>query len=181
MKRENLIGYIASPAKLNQSSLPEVEELIETFPYFQTAHILLAKNHHNLDSLRFHDKLRSAAAYAGDRTVLYHIIHSQEQIPDEEEIPAGGLAGRLADILTQETEGEELEFAPGYSLEEVPDTPSSSPITEYTFTGWFDHVRETPVESVPSSPQRDMIEKFITERPAIKPGPEKGRDHSDRS
>jgi hypothetical protein len=79
MKRESIIGYMTDLSLLNQSSLPEVEQLVEAFPYFQTAHMLLARNHHNLDSVKFHDMLRSAAAYAGDRTVLYHLIHRSGQ------------------------------------------------------------------------------------------------------
>ncbi len=181
MKRENLIGYMANPSKLNKSSLPEVEELIDAFPYFQTAHMLLARNHHNLDSLRFHDMLRSAAAFSGDRTVLYHLIHTGEQKPEREKVPGGSMAGRLADILRQDTGGDKLDYASGYTLDEEPETPSSTHIEGYTFTGWFDHVRETPAESVQPSQRRDLIEKFIKERPAMQPDPEKPPDHTDRS
>ena len=84
MKRENLIGYMRDPSMLNEYSLTEVEELAREYPYFQTAHMLLARNHHNMDSLKFHDMLRSAAAFAGDRTVLYHLIHTETAKPGSE-------------------------------------------------------------------------------------------------
>jgi hypothetical protein len=94
MNRENLVGYLSDPGLLDQSSLPEVEKLVEAFPYFQTAHILLARNHHNLDSLEFHEALRSAAAFAGDRTVLYNLIHFREEDtkgePEEEKTSVDG-------------------------------------------------------------------------------------------
>ena len=172
MKRENLIGYMSNPSNLNQSSLPEVEELIEAFPYFQTAHMLLAKNHFNLDSLRFHDMLRSAAAFAGDRTVLYHLIHAKDQKAAEGKMPhEGDMADRKADIT----------YVPAYSLENEHESPSSPSVEGYTFTGWFDHFREAPAKAVSTSPQRDLIEKFIKESPNVKPDPEKSPDHTDRS
>ena len=75
MKRENIISFVHDPSRLDQSSLGELEELLDTYPWFQTAHLLVAKNHHNIDSIRFHEVLRDSAAYAGDRTVLYRLIH----------------------------------------------------------------------------------------------------------
>ena len=76
MKRENIIAFVHDPSKLDQSSLGELEELLNIYPWFQTAHLLVAKNHHNIDSIKFHEVLRDSAAYAGDRTVLYHLIHT---------------------------------------------------------------------------------------------------------
>ena len=75
MKRENIIRYVKDPEVLDQSSLREVQQLLGTFPWFQTAHLLLVKNHHNLDSLGFHNALREAAVYTGDRAILYHLVH----------------------------------------------------------------------------------------------------------
>jgi len=144
MKRENLIGYMADPSSLGQSSLPEVEELIDSFPYFQTAHMLLARNHHNLDSLKFHEMLRSAAAFAGDRAILYHLIHMETSPPETGTGQDDGLAGRLADILSRETEAKELDITPAYTIEDLPEETISPLIDEYTFTGWFDQIRETP-------------------------------------
>ncbi|MFC2098815.1 hypothetical protein ACFLSP_03610 [Bacteroidota bacterium] len=178
MKRENLIGYMRSPSSLSQSSLSEVEELIEVFPYFQTAHMLLAKNHHNLDSLKFHEILRSAAAFAGDRTVLYHLINTETREGADQAEPKTGLAGKLADILDRELDRDELDYAAPYSLEDIAhptqsqeiDEPASIPaIDEYTFTGWFDHITETADKPTTSSKPNGLIEKFLEGSPKIQP------------
>lgn len=193
MKRENLIGYLADPASLDQSSLPEVEELIESFPYFQTAHMLLARNHHNMDSLQFHEMLRSAAAFAGDRAVLYYLINSESRPSETRAEQEGGLAGRLVDVLNRESPGEELVFTPSYSLEDLPEEIVSPLIDEYTFTGWFDHIQETPEGTVPPigtvSPagavplagQKGLIEKFLEDGPSMQPETGKSTDQTDRS
>ena len=196
MKRESLIGYMTDLSLLNQSSLPEVEELIEAFPYFQTAHMLLARNHHNLDSVKFHDMLRSAAAYAGDRTVLYHLIHKSGQRLYEQAVPEDKIgamdkpfesltdietgtgddpSGKLADILSRESGEGKLVYDSAYSLEEIQDDI----IDEYTFTGWFDHLHEPRIE--PGSGQKDLVDKFLDERPSIQSDPGKSPDQTDRS
>jgi hypothetical protein len=161
--------------------------------------MLLARNHHNLDSLKFHDMLRSAAAFAGDRTVLYHLIHEKtgkSGAPEQDK--STELSGRLSDILKKESREEELDIAPAYSVEDVPvknEEPikeeekeiSGPSIDEYTFTGWFDHVSETP-ESPASSKNKgsddsrqDLIDKFLEESPRIQADPERKTDDTDRA
>ncbi len=170
MKRDDFIGYMTDPSSLNQSSLGEMEELLEAYPWFQTAHMLLARNHHNLDSLKFHDMLRSAAAFAGDRTVLYRLIHSRAE--NQREKTAGQGRSRLAEILREETPAGDLDFSAPYDLEGT---------EEYTFTGWFDHVGEPGHMPKPSPGSRDLIEKFLEDRPSIQADPDLEPDLSDRS
>jgi hypothetical protein len=90
MNRDNIIKYIRQPDLLDQKTLPEIEELLDAFPYFQTACLLHVKNHHNIKSLQFNDSLKSASARIGDRTVLYHLIHGliSEKLHDTRQ-PAG--------------------------------------------------------------------------------------------
>lgn len=79
MNRDNILKYIHQPDKLDQGTLVEVEELLNAFPYFQTAYLLHVKNHHNIKSLKFNDSLKSASARIGDRSVLYYLIHGLVQ------------------------------------------------------------------------------------------------------
>src|SRR4030042_4297582 len=112
MNRDNIIKYIRQPGKLDQNTLPEIEELLNAFPYFQTAYLLHVKNHHNIKSLKFNDSLKSAAARIGNRSVLYHLIH-------------GLISEKLHDTRQ-----------PAESVKEIPLLPKSS----RTFTGWFDQL-----------------------------------------
>jgi hypothetical protein len=211
MKRENLIGYMRDPSMLSQSSLPEVEELASEYPFFQTAHLLLAKNHHNLDSLKFHDMLRSAAAFAGDRTVLFHLIHPDTIMAqrksgplqagagamqaDDEDVPteaiqAGSegdigqgtdISGRLADILNRESVDTDLEYTTAYSFEDEVPDKGSPVLEEYTFTGWFDRLGDRNADEGSSPEQNDLIDKFLEEKPGIKADPDPEYDKTDRS
>ena len=102
MNREEFISYIKDPTRLDKTSLSEINELLEEFPYFQSGHLLFLKNLHNLDHIRFAGQLKKSAAFVANREVLYrllfdnndpqvekkveeHLIHSEQQpIPEKE-------------------------------------------------------------------------------------------------
>jgi hypothetical protein len=55
-----------------QSAL--LNDLVLQFPYFQSAHLLLAKSLHDQNNIHYPAKLKSASAYSGDRRILYQLI-----------------------------------------------------------------------------------------------------------
>jgi hypothetical protein len=160
MNRDNIIKYIRQPGKLDQETLPEIEELLNTFPYFQTAYLLHVKNHHNIKSLKFNDSLKAASARIGDRSILYHLIH-------------GLIPEKLHDTGQADESGKEIPGSSG----------SSS-----AFTGRFDHldnkVPEEP-EKIPAEEKRlkdkELIDAFIQTQPKITPGKDEIKDQEDIS
>jgi hypothetical protein len=77
MNREEFISFVKDPAKLGKESLPEINELIEEFPYFQTGHLLFLKNLHLIDHIRFGSQLKKSAVFVSDREVLYRLLNTQ--------------------------------------------------------------------------------------------------------
>ncbi len=74
MNREEFISYLRNPASLDKKSLPEINELIEEFPFFQSGHLLFLKNLHNLDHIRFGSQLKKSSAIVVDRERLYDLL-----------------------------------------------------------------------------------------------------------
>jgi hypothetical protein len=196
MKRENIIAFVHDPSKLDQASLGELEELLNTYPWFQTAHLLVAKNHHNIDSIKFHEILRDSAAYAGDRTVLYHLIHAPVvKTPvtwmDEQSNESSDKAGqeedavkRLLDPEPVSESSDEFAFTGAYQLEGESVPSETTAIEEYTFTGWFDQFQSISPEKPARTQKEDLIDKFIKDPPALARGhdiPPGGKDLSDAS
>jgi hypothetical protein len=75
-----------------------LEELVEQYPYFASARVLLAKALHSANDHRFDDALQMAAVFAGDRKVLYNLMLKE------------GLAKRIRDVdeaVSGEVEEEE--------------------------------------------------------------------------
>ena len=58
-----------------KENLSSLQEMTREYPYFQTAHLLLAKAYHDQEHVRYDRQLKLAAAYAGDRKTLFELIH----------------------------------------------------------------------------------------------------------
>ena len=86
MNREEFLKYLESPGQLDKRSILEMHELLNEFPYFQTAHLMLLKNLYVIGNIKFDSQLRKSAAYIGNRTILYYLLHRPE-------ITAGGKSG----------------------------------------------------------------------------------------
>jgi len=94
MTREQMLGYMENPALLNEKSLGELREILDEFPYFQTAHLLYARNLLNENNFRFANQLKICAVHATDRSVLYHLLNPEQKSQKDNDtikviIPAG--------------------------------------------------------------------------------------------
>ena len=72
------------PGIVNPAQIDYLEKVTEDFPYFQIAHLLLAKKLYQAGKIpEFNNYLKKAAIYATDRKKLYYLIHNSEQVkPD---------------------------------------------------------------------------------------------------
>jgi len=75
MNREEFLKYMESPGQLDKRSILEMHELLNEFPYFQTAHLMLLKNLYVLGNIKFDSQLKKSAAYVGNRSVLYYLLN----------------------------------------------------------------------------------------------------------
>ena len=62
---------------LSQFSTTELEGMIEKFPYFQQAHLLLAKKYQQENSPKFDQQLQLAALYIQDRELLHTLFNEK--------------------------------------------------------------------------------------------------------
>lgn len=74
LNRTQFISYLDHPEKLSGEDSRLLTGLLKNFPYFQTAHLLLAKSLHNENSIDYNNQLKITAAYATDRKVLHQFI-----------------------------------------------------------------------------------------------------------
>ena len=78
MTRATLLHVLERPTALGPTEVRELEQLAQAFPYCQTAHLLLAKAAHDQGTMLAGQRLRRAATYAADRTLLRRLIEQQE-------------------------------------------------------------------------------------------------------
>ena len=74
MNAQQLIAWMTHPEKSGRETSAQLDTLTQTFPYFQTAHLLYVKSLHNENSFLYNNQLKVAAAYATNRKVLYELI-----------------------------------------------------------------------------------------------------------
>jgi hypothetical protein len=70
-----------------KETVEQLKEIIRQYPYFQTAHVLLAKALHEQNNIDYDRSLKLAAVYAGDRSVLFDYINRKEIKETADEIP----------------------------------------------------------------------------------------------
>jgi hypothetical protein len=79
-------NYLEDPEILNSSSYKTIDELIEKYPFFQTARLLQIKNlqniHHSIDR----QALNLTAAYVTDRKVLYYLLHKPDVMENKSSV-----------------------------------------------------------------------------------------------
>ena len=68
---------------VNRQMIGEVYELIDIFPYFQSAHMFLLKGLQNNADVKFENQLRNSAIHIADRELLYYLLRTKTS-PDSE-------------------------------------------------------------------------------------------------
>ena len=77
MNRNDFLNMIEDTVPVNRQIIGEVYELIDIFPYFQSAHMLLLKGLQNNADVKFEKQLRNSAIHIADREVLYYLLKTK--------------------------------------------------------------------------------------------------------
>ncbi|HLN21243.1 MAG TPA: hypothetical protein VK213_09160 [Bacteroidales bacterium] len=89
MNRNEFLKMMEDPLSTGSESITGLNGIIDLFPYFQTAHLLLLRNLQDTGDVRFSSQLRSSALFVADREVLYRLLqrkkeNQKENHPEEE-------------------------------------------------------------------------------------------------
>ena len=68
---------IENSGPADRTMISEVSELINVFPYFQSAYLLLLKGLQNTSDVKFENQLRTSAMRIADREVLYYLLKKE--------------------------------------------------------------------------------------------------------
>jgi tetratricopeptide (TPR) repeat protein len=180
MTREQMVGYLENPALLNEKTLGELKEILEEFPYFQTAHLLYTRNLLNENNFRFANQLKVSAIHATDRTVLYHLLNPVRQLQKDSEsleidIPAGHKEKETEEhpiieaktIRPVETSQDVLNFEAGesaYRLEGVDAEPGK---TLSQLVKEINEGAEKANSTVRMEQNVHLIDRFLKENPSL--------------
>ena len=83
MDTKTYIYLLANPEKISQEHQDKLSDLIEEYPYFQSARALQLKGLKNSNNYLYNDSLKLTAAYTTDRNILFEYITSEHFIQNE--------------------------------------------------------------------------------------------------
>jgi tetratricopeptide (TPR) repeat protein len=77
MNRNDFLNMIGNEVSVDRKMIGEVYDLVEIYPYFQSAHLLLLKGLQNNEDVKFENQLRNSAIHIADREVLYYLLNNK--------------------------------------------------------------------------------------------------------
>ena len=164
MNKNDFLSLIGNSAPVDRQVLAELNELVNIFPYFQTAHLLLLKGLKDNSDIRFENQLRNSAIHIADREVLFNLLKIAP-ITFEKEI----FEGPVKEVVIEELPKEEPVIEEQLKEEPViEEQPKEEPvITEplISETVYHGDIEQTVIESARNS--EDMIieiERDLDER-----------------
>ena len=142
---DNLVEHIKNPNQIVSEEVAKLDSLLQEFPYYQTAQLLITKGLLNTDSIRYNRQLKKAAAYALDRKQLFKII-----ILNKVEQPIiANISEKIEDTLRI---GQPLAFDKD---------------EEYSFSEWLALSKVKKIDRTPKPNTRQLIDNFIDKKISI--------------
>ena len=132
MNKQRFHEYLNNPALLNESSVIELKQVVDTFPWFQTAQLLYAKALSATNHYDYYSQLKKTSISVNDRKVLYLLLNQEpEQIKNTDtskEESTENLIETRAEIKPQE-KTKDLQSDIG-EIKFVSNTTAESRVTE---------------------------------------------------
>ena len=193
MTRDQMLRYLENPSALNERTLGELREILDEYPYFQSAHLLYVRNLQIESNFRFSGQLKTCASYATDRVQLYQLLNpglGKKQIPDNQvEIsvvskPEELMTIELSDDTSEQTDEQvesfmsEVNFTErghfdllnfehsdrAYTLEGI-ENEIEKPLSELVKE--INHLATTEENENDGKQKTNLIDRFIKDNPAF--------------
>lgn len=87
MNKDDFIRMINVNTSIERHLIGEINDIVDAFPYFQTAHLLLLKGLRDTSDVKFENQLKNSAIHVADREVLYNLLNCKTgEAPDTEAV-----------------------------------------------------------------------------------------------
>ncbi len=105
MRVEQFTQLLAQPLLVDEKHIAELQEIVQVYPYFQSAHLLYTKALNNANHFNYYNTLKKTAVIAGDRRVLYELIKLKNETSALQ--PATELKDQGEELVLEKNETEE--------------------------------------------------------------------------
>ena len=158
MRGEKLITNIQNPMQIGNEEIADIRICLQAFPYFSTLQLLYTKGLYNSNSISYNRQLRKAAAFAGNRKLLFKLI--TENVKETEAITES-----KTELVEQKKEvskeiGAEKKLNIGAPLDFTKDEIHS-------FGEWLSLTKVKKIDRTDDRNQVNLIDVFIDNEPSI--------------
>ena len=196
MKSEDFTSLLQNPTQIDTSKTELLSEIIEMYPYFQSARAIQLKALKTTNSFKYNQALKKTAAYTIDRKVLFEFITSQNfnkntyqeidvleeiEVIDPETIEAlqeNNISN--PEFTIEESKPLEIENEPIETLLELGKPIQFKSTEPHSFNEWMQLISKKTIDRAEISvipPEKSeknedkfhLIDKFIESKPKIKP------------
>jgi hypothetical protein len=101
MNRTDFINLLEDKIQVDRRTIDDVYGLIDLFPWFQSAHLLLLKGLKDTQDIRFEKQLKASSVHIADREILYFLLNRVPK-PLIEEPPVIADASEMKDVAVAE-------------------------------------------------------------------------------
>jgi len=177
----NLIEFtkiISDPSSISKGQTKGLDQILEEYPFFQSAHFLRLYALKKQRSFRYNDALKITAAYTTDRELLFNYITNFDfEIPAESSDAQESISPDSQEPAPEELAEAEKNLGIGSPLDFKSDET-------FSFGEWLQLSQLKPVDRTVSSDRSrkkpknnlDLINDFIAKRPRIKPAEDDNYD-----
>jgi len=175
MNKQEFSYLINNPTKIDKEQTKELENVITSFPYFQSARALYLKGLKNEGSFKYNQTLKITASYTTDQSKLFNLITTQTLSNNDTILDTQVVGFETLDI--SQSKLEKNKFAePEKGFEEILEIgkPLEFKSNEsHSFNEWLQLGKFKPIIRDKSKKKQsvkfDIIDKFIAANPKIKP------------
>jgi hypothetical protein len=169
MNSEEFTYLLQNKQNIDANITQQLNEVIEEFPYFQSARAIQLKGLNQTNSFKYNPALKKTAAYTIDRKILFEFITSKQFTnTSTEKISEEKINPNTSKTLAQENASEILEIGKPIKFNNA---------EPHSFNQWMQLISQNPIHIEENSikkpseikEKKDLINKFIETNPKIKP------------
>lgn len=166
MNRQQFFNLINHPEDLCEDTRQPLQEVIEEYPYFQAARMLLVKNLHTTDNIRYNAELRIAAVHIHDRAHLYNLINNHTTSPAKAYKPKELIPQSTAEAIDQKIKSETIKEE---KAESNIDQTSSSALVTSKVNAVYEYFEVEDTSEAIDGNAMDL--SYLSKRQPVEPAP----------
>jgi tetratricopeptide (TPR) repeat protein len=85
LNKQSFTQLLTNKTHITQEDSDEIEDVMKSYPFFQSAYLLIAKAHSEKGSMFTNQKVRKSSLFVSSRTKLKHILSQEFEIDAESE------------------------------------------------------------------------------------------------